>query len=68
MLPKSGTVKPISLANRLRFIIGQGDGHQESVWSGDLGLQLNEWYHVAVTFDHSLTSDNVVFYLNGAIE
>jgi len=47
----------------LRF--GHAFSSSQAYWDSSLNVALNEWNHVAVTYDNSSTSNNPKFYING---
>ncbi len=51
----------------LRFAVNQvdlGDGFGQGAWNSNRKLRLNQWNHVAITYDGS----NIRFYLNGTLD
>ncbi len=51
-------------SGKVELVFGHGRTNQP-YWSSPLNVILNEWNHVAVTYDNSSSSNNPSFYING---
>ena len=55
----------IDIDNKIKFHIGDADSNVDAMWSAAGTIDEGEWYHIAVSYDGTSTSNNPVIYVNG---
>ncbi|MEM2971281.1 MAG: LamG domain-containing protein [Candidatus Bathyarchaeia archaeon] len=65
---RTGYAIQLKEAARIVFLRGHGGGEWSQLFGAEHTWNAGEWYHIAVTYDTSLSSGNGKIYVNGVLD